>query len=241
MRLVIGLGIATIAAAILFLGFPGIDLAASRAAYLGDGRFLLTDQPVARAINAALPKVVLVTMVAVLCAMAAARPARRRWPGLRRVAALDFRRLLLVALSFAIGPGLLVNMLLKSHWGRARPNDIVEFGGAAQFTPALIPADQCASNCSFVSGDASAAFAYVAVAMLLPARWRPAGIAAALLLGTGMGALRFLQGAHFLSDVVFAALFTLLVIAILARLLLAEDGRQPSDIGQRAVQQQGEQ
>src|SRR5690606_15342216 len=32
MRLVIGLGIATIAAAILFLGFPGIDLAASRAA-----------------------------------------------------------------------------------------------------------------------------------------------------------------------------------------------------------------
>lgn len=237
MRLVIGLGIATIAAAILFLGFPGIDLAASRAAYLGDGRFLLTDQPAARAINAALPKVVLVTMVAVLCAMAAGR----RWPTLRRIAAFDFRRLLLVALSFAIGPGLVVNMLLKSHWGRARPNDIVEFGGTAQFSPALVPADQCASNCSFVSGDASAAFAYVAVALLLPARWRPAGVAVALLAGIAIGALRFLQGAHFLSDVVFAALFTLLVIAILARLLLAEEARQPSGLRRRAVQQEREQ
>lgn len=237
MRLIIVLGVVTIAAAILFVGFPGIDLAASRAAYLGDGRFLLTDLAAARAINASLPKVVLVTVVAILCAMAAGR----RWPIVGRIAAFDFRRLLFVALSFAIGPGLIVNMLLKSYWGRARPNDIIEFGGAAAFTPALVPADQCASNCSFVSGDVAVAFAYVAVAMLLPARWRPAGVVAALLLGIGMGALRLLQGAHFLSDAVFAALFTLLVIAVLARLLLAEDARRPSDLRHRAVQQQREQ
>jgi lipid A 4'-phosphatase len=212
MRPVIALAVATIAAAILFVGFPGIDLAASQAVFLGDRRFLLTESPVALAINAALPTIVLITVAAILGAALAGR--------LWRIAAFEFRRMLFLVLGFAIGPGLVVNVLLKPNWGRARPNDIVEFGGAAQFSPALLPADQCAANCSFVSGDVSIAFAYVAIAMLLPARWRPAGIAAALLFGTGMGALRLLQGAHFLSDVVFAALFTLLPIAILARLLL---------------------
>jgi lipid A 4'-phosphatase len=212
MRPVIALAVATIAAAILFVGFPGIDLAVSRAVFLGDRRFLLTDSPVALAINAALPTIVLITVAAILGAAVAGR--------LWRIAAFEFRRMLFLVLGFAIGPGLVVNVLLKPNWGRARPNDIVEFGGAAQFSPALLPADQCAANCSFVSGDVSIAFAYVAIAMLLPARWRPAGIAAALLFGTGMGGLRLLQGAHFLSDVVFAALFTLLPIAILARLLL---------------------
>jgi lipid A 4'-phosphatase len=212
MRPVIALAVATIAAAILFVGFPGIDLAVSRAVFLGDRQFLLTESPVALAINAALPTIVLITVAAILGAAVAGR--------LWRIAAFEFRRMLFLVLGFAIGPGLVVNVLLKPNWGRARPNDIVEFGGAAQFSPALLPADQCAANCSFVSGDVSIAFAYVAIAMLLPARWRPAGIAAALLFGTGMGGLRLLQGAHFLSDVVFAALFTLLPIAILARLLL---------------------
>ena len=63
-------------------------------------------------------------------------------------------------------------------------------------------------------------FAYVALAVVLPLRWRPLGVAAALALGTGIAALRVLQGAHFLSDVVFAALFTLLPIAVFAQLLL---------------------
>lgn len=210
---VVGLVLATVGAVILFVGLPAIDLAASRAVFLGDRRFLLSGSPVALAINAALPAVVLVTVVAILCAAAAGLA----W----RLPAFAFRRMLFLVLSFAIGPGLVVNVLLKSYWGRARPNDIVDFGGTAQFTPVFIPADQCPGNCAFVSGDVSIAFAYVAVALLLPARWRPAGVAAALAFGVAMGALRFLQGAHFLSDVVFAALFTLLPIAVLARVLLS--------------------
>lgn len=212
MRAIVGLALATLAAAILFVGFPEIDLAVSRALFLGERRFWLTDAPFALAVNAALPTIVLATVAAILCAAVVGR--------IRRVPALAFRRMLFLVLSFATGPGLIVNVLLKEHWGRARPNDIADFGGAARFTPALIPADQCPGNCSFVSGDVSIAFAYVAIALLLPPRWRLAGIAVALCFGSFVAMLRLMQGAHFLSDVVFAALFTLLPIAIFARLLL---------------------
>jgi len=60
-------------------------------------------------------------------------------------------------LSFALGPGLLVNGILKNYWGRARPQSVHEFGGTADFTPPVLPADQCARNCSFVSGEAAGA------------------------------------------------------------------------------------
>lgn len=213
-RPILALAAAILAAAALFLWFPAIDLAVSQAVSLGGRRFLLSDQETARFINRALPWVVGTTVAAILLAGVAVLLRRRP------VLGLDLRRVAFLILSFAVGPGLIVNVLLKSHWGRARPNDVADFGGSAVFTPALLPADQCPSNCSFVSGDVAIAFAYVAVALLLPARWRAMGVAAALLLGVAMAALRVLQGAHFLSDVVFAALFTLLPIAVFARLLL---------------------
>lgn len=214
MRPILGLAAATIAAAVLFLGFPALDLAVSHEVSLGGRRFLLSDVPAARAVNAAMPWVVGTTVAAILLAAAVVALRRRPFRG------LDGRRVAFLVLSFATGPGLLVNLLLKEYWGRARPNDIVDFGGTALFTPALLPADQCPTNCSFVSGDVAIAFAYVALALVLPLRWRPLGVAAALALGTGIAALRVLQGAHFLSDVVFAALFTLLPIAVFAQLLL---------------------
>ena len=53
---------------------------------------------------------------------------------------------------------LFVNILLKNMWGRARPNDILTFGGEGNFTPWYKFGDSCASNCSFISGDASVGF-----------------------------------------------------------------------------------
>lgn len=214
MRAILGLALVTAAAAALFAIFPTLDLAVSEEVSLGARRFLLSDVAAARAVNDALPWAVGATVAAIL--LAAVTVVLRGRP----VLGLDLRRVAFLVLSFATGPGLLVNVVLKEHWGRARPKDIVDFGGTALFTPALVPADQCPTNCSFVSGDVAIAFAYVAPALLLPARWRPFGIGAALLFGTAIAALRVLQGAHFLSDVVFAALFTLLPIAVFAQMLL---------------------
>lgn len=109
------------------------------------------------------------------------------------------------------GPGLVVNEGLKKFWGRARPAEILEFGGTQDFTPALIPADQCARNCSFVSGEASSAVALAVIVWVLTAHvkgqlFRRALRFAAILLAITASFLRIYTGRHFLSDVIFAAL-----------------------------------
>lgn len=104
----------------------------------------------------------------------------------------------------AIGPGLMTNVVFKDHWGRARPREIVEFGGNKVFTPALVPARQCKTNCSFVSGEASSIFMiFFAVALLLP-NWTAMLTFTGIAAGIAAGSVRVAQGGHFLSDVVFA-------------------------------------
>jgi lipid A 4'-phosphatase len=113
-----------------------------------------------------------------------------------------------------MGPGLVANLLLKDHWGRARPRHVAEFGGPKTFTPPLIPANQCPRNCSFVSGEAASIFLpFYAVAFVVP-QWAAALVAAGTLLGFASGAVRVSQGAHFLSDVIFAGVFMALTVGL---------------------------
>ena len=126
-------------------------------------------------------------------------PFRRRG----RVAAL-----LLVVL--ALGPGLVVNGILKEHWGRARPRDVVQFGGDRKFTPALVIADQCERNCSFSAGHPSAGFALAAIGYAYVSRRRRLiVIAVATAFGLVVGLARVVAGAHFLSDVLFSGVIVL--------------------------------
>jgi len=122
------------------------------------------------------------------------------------------RAALFLILSLAIGPGLLVNGLLKEGWGRPRPGMVTEFGGDHVFRPWWDPRGTCDSNCSFVSGETSSAVWMTAPAMLAPPAWRAAAVGGALLYGTTIAAVRLLAGGHFLSDVIFAGIFTGLVI-----------------------------
>ena len=128
---------------------------------------------------------------------------------------------------FLIGPVLLVNRVLKEHWGRARPADTSLFGGGHDFTPFWEPAHQCLSNCSFVSGEVAGSTA-TAIAMLVMAPglsvylgkagttvWR----GFAMVLPFVVILQRVAAGRHFLSDAVFAALFTCAVALLLAPLL----------------------
>lgn len=112
------------------------------------------------------------------------------------------RALAYLALAILVGPGLVVNVLFKDHWGRARPNQIEAFGGEQQFTPAWVPSDQCDHNCAFVCGDASIGFVLLAVAYVSrrPRYWHGAGLVA----GGFLGLMRLAQGGHFFSDVVFS-------------------------------------
>lgn len=135
----------------------------------------------------------------------------------QRFLGIDGRVTGYLAASLAIGPGLIVNSLLKETWGRARPSQIVEFGGDALFTPPWLLTDQCVSNCSFTSGHGALGFWAVAFAFLAPPRWRAEAIAAALLFGIGVASVRIIQGGHFLSDTLWSGIIVVTTCALLHR------------------------
>ena len=108
-------------------------------------------------------------------------------------------------LSLLLGPGLMVNEVLKEYWGRARPHQVTDFGGQKPFTPALQPAANCDSNCSFVSGHSAIGFWWLVLGLAWPA-WRWRAMALGLVLGGGLGLARVMQGGHFTSDVIFSFL-----------------------------------
>ena len=129
------------------------------------------------------------------------------------------RAALLMLLTLALAPGVVANLMLKEHWHRPRPIDVQEFRGEEHFRPWWDPRGDCPKNCSFVSGESSAAFWTLGPALLAPAPWRLAATGAALAFGSAVSLQRMAAGGHFFSDVVFAGIFTFLVIWVVHGLL----------------------
>lgn len=150
------------------------------------------------------------------------------WLPLGRQASVPRRLWGWIVLVYVVGPGILVNGILKEHWGRARPAHV--FDGKSEFTPPFVISDECARNCSFVSGEAAAgtALAIVLGALVwhrLSGRGR---MGAALVLGgmaTVAAMMRVITGRHFLSDVIFAAFFTAFIALALWRLMRVAPAR----------------
>ncbi len=125
---------------------------------------------------------------------------------------------------YLLGPGLLVDTILKPIWGRARPANVAEFGGQLQFTPPYQIAGECTRNCSFVSGEVSGAVALAISLLMILAQVRgrmtklshDITVLVILALPLYTAFQRIAAGRHFLSDAVFAALFTALVALLLA-------------------------
>src|SRR6267142_3961062 len=203
----------------LFLFAPEIDLATSRLFYQAKGGFVLSDWPPIVALYRAVP-LISWGMLILIGAGAA-------WLFLldRPLWRLDRKALVFLVVSMAVAPGLLANSLLKDHWGRARPVQVEAFGGPHRFTPAPLPATECDGNCSFVSGHAALGSWLVAFALLLPpGRARRSWIAVAIGFGALVGLGRIAQGAHFLSDVVFAGLIVCGASALLHWWFIQRDG-----------------
>jgi membrane-associated PAP2 superfamily phosphatase len=137
----------------------------------------------------------------------------------RRRMLVSGRAALFLIATMALGPGLLVNVALKDHWGRPRPVDVSVLGGEQHFVPWWDPRGDCPGNCSFVSGDVSGAAWTFAPAALAPPAWRALAYAGAMALTLAMTALRVSVGAHFVSDAAFAGIFTFLTIWLMHGLI----------------------
>lgn len=207
--------IATGALSLYFAALPGVDLAISALFHSSDG-FALSHDPVLRALRKSSSWVMGLMLAGLLATVVAAlvRNPRKLSPAGRRA-------LVLIA-GLALASGLLVNGLLKSMWGRARPIQIEAFGGDADFTRAWQVSDQCLSNCSFVSGEGSSAAWMVAVVVLMcPAPLRAWVLPLAVGYGWALSLNRIAFGGHFLSDILLSWALTALVVAVLHRLALA--------------------
>jgi len=195
---------------LLFHAFPAIDLWTTRlfyraAAERGD-RFPFGDWGVLRAVRELgllVPRLVVVGVLAALV-VKLVRPARPM--------PVPPRAALFLLMSLLLGPGLVTNVILKDNWGRPRPQDVAEFGGSKAYVKPWVISDQCPRNCSFVSGEASAAFWTVALSALAPPQHRAAALGLAIGYGALIGGLRIAFGGHFLSDVLLAGVLTTLVV-----------------------------
>jgi membrane-associated PAP2 superfamily phosphatase len=128
------------------------------------------------------------------------------------------RQALFFLLLLLLGPGLVVNVLLKDTIGKPRPREIIEFGGQYRHSQFWEPGTT-GGNSSFPSGHASIAFAAMGPWFFLRQRRKQMAVAF-LVSGIGWGAVvgaaRILQGGHFFSDVVWAGGLVYLVGWLLA-------------------------
>ena len=132
-------------------------------------------------------------------------------------------------MSVAVGPGLIVNAILKDHWGRPRPRQIAEFGGRLEYVSPLLPARTHGK--SFPCGHCSVGYLYAAGWWV----WRrdhprraAGSLAAGTVLGTLLGFGRMAAGGHFLSDVIWSGLIALGTAHVLYYYVLRVPAREDS-------------
>jgi membrane-associated PAP2 superfamily phosphatase len=114
---------------------------------------------------------------------------------------------LFVALLLMIGPGLVVNTLLKDHFGRSRPVQTREFGGKQTFSPLGQPGPTGGGK-SFPCGHASMGFFWLGLFVHFWNQRRGLAwifCALGLVHGAVMGFGRMAQGGHWPSDVLWSA------------------------------------
>ncbi len=134
---------------------------------------------------------------------------------------------LVIILSVVIGPGLLVNGILKPYWGRSRPVDLVEFGGNKPYQD--VWTKSCCGGRSFPCGHCAIGFSLSSIVALTP--YHPVvgslGLVFGLVYGSILSVARLAQGGHFLSDVLWSFVVVYAVIAILYYWFFPpyEDGR----------------
>lgn len=205
--------LAAVVSSLFFYVFPGVDLSVSRWFYDAAEGFVLAGSPPLRALRSSstwvMGGVLFLTLFQV---------ARHALAG--RIAEQGARRSLWLLSGLLVGPGLLVNGLLKNHWGRPRPNATDLFGGEAPFQKVWVISDWCERNCSFVSGEASSAAWLVAAALIAPRRIRTVATTLAAIYAFALSINRIAFGGHYLSDVLLAWLLCALVFTGLHRLIL---------------------
>ncbi len=135
---------------------------------------------------------------------------------LRRRETIESRACLVVVLTVILGPGLIVNAILKPHWGRPRPCEIRAFGGSSDYCRVWEPTLSTEGH-SFTCGHCSMAFALSSGIAFYPVSplFGVATLVGGVEYGVFMSLARIAQGGHFPSDALWSAIIVFMLIAVL--------------------------
>ena len=194
---------------ILFLFYPGLDIYFSSFFFNGN-QFISEKYTVIKVVRVYLKNLMIIISVISLLILLINFINKKQ--NMRR---LINRRTKFSLIGLVVGPilgcGIIANLYFKDTWGRARPVHVEEFGGDKIFTPAFLKSDQCEKNCSWISGETSAAFSLTVGTIILK---NPIFFLLNLILGFLVFFCRLSMGGHFFSDNVFAMTF-MIYLAIL--------------------------
>lgn len=206
---------AFIFSSVVFYFFPSIDLKVSAMFFNADlGGFYLTKNPVVKLLHDFVP------ILSVLTALTVGFIALNKFKKNKSWDLNNYKREIYFILVCALGAGLIIHNVVKDTFNRPRPNMIMEFGGAKNFETAFVISEDCNGCQSFVSGHSAAGFMFFAVAFLFKSRKKHNyGVLLGLGLGSIFGAVRIMEGGHFLSDVVFAGFLMYMVAYALAKII----------------------
>lgn len=208
----------TFALTIYFLAFPSVDMMLSSLFYREGAGFFLSQDPFLKGLRESSTYVLGLLLLGLI--------GRLAWESVRRGGPVfaPARRTWFLLAGLAVGPGLLVNTLLKDYWGRPRPVALEAFGGEAPYVPVWQITDWCQDNCSFVSGESSSSAWMLAALVLVPAAWRPIVAGPLILYGVSLSLNRLAFGGHFISDILLSWSLTGLALAVLYRIIVAAPG-----------------
>ena len=192
-----------VASSLLLAVFPHVDIYISRLFF--DGSFYLARQWWTTLMHESMGYFLYLCLGSVVALYAWNKLSKRSCCG------VDGKTVVYLLLVLIVGAGLTVNVVFKDNFGRARPRDIVEFGGSRHYTPPFVISGECGTNCSFSSGEAAGGFFPLALLMALSRR-RALLLAAAAGFGIFVSFCRIASGAHFFSDTV-VSFFVMLSVA----------------------------
>ncbi len=125
---------------------------------------------------------------------------------------------LFLFLVMVVGPGLIVNVCLKDHWGRPRPRQTKEFNGKLSYHR-IWQKGEAGVGRSFPSGHASTGFYLFTPYFILRKKrkgWAYLFLFAGIFSGILIGLARMIQGAHYITDIIWSGgvvYFTSLTLA----------------------------
>ena len=204
---------------VVFVSFPNLDLRVATAFYDSELKlFAANDALIVEIVYRVFADIhipILLLLIGLLI----------RWRGHQEgVTARRKRQTVFLLTTLLVGPGLITHTLLKDNsFDRPRPRQIEAFDGAAAYAPPFHYSGECRRNCSFVSGHAAIGFWFLVFGWALQQpRWFVIGV----MIGLLVGGFRVIQGAHFLSDVVFAFWVVYFTGLLCRRQLVGPTGEQ---------------